>query len=364
MKSSKLQHSSTRETSITKLQSITMLSCIEVWKLEFLWSLVLGIWMFESRHLDSCNKGFGRASRRRERGAGVVRRAGLLQEIFVAADVGRHLAGVDVQHLGREMADEMHIMRNEDQRAFVSLQRERERLNRVDVEVRGRFVHQQQVRRIHEELDEIQPAFFTAAQNFRQLVNVVLAEHEGTQHGAGLVLAHFWGTGQNFVEHGLLRVERGGAMLAEITDLGVVAEVAFAFLKFHRAGENFDQRGFARAVRPDEHGAFAAFNGQVQAGINYVRPVSHVDAFQRDGALSAARGRRDLKTKRLARRERFLDLLHPFDLLELALRLRRLRRNGAEAVGKGLQVGDFLLLIFVGGELLVVTLLALAQEIG
>src|ERR1035441_8944911 len=190
MKSSKLQHSSTRETSITKLQSITMLSCIEVWKLEFLWSLVLGIWMFESRHLDSYNKGFGHASRRRERSAGVVGCAGFLQEIFVAADIGRHLTGVDVQHLGREVADEMHIVRNEDQRAFVAFQRERERLDGVDVEVRGRFVHEQEVRRVHEELDEIQPAFFAAAQNFCQLVNVVLAEHEGTQHGAGLVLAH------------------------------------------------------------------------------------------------------------------------------------------------------------------------------
>ena len=152
-------------------------------------------------------------------------------------------------------------------------------------------------------------------------------------------------------------------MLAEITDLGVVAEVAFAFLKFHDAGENFQQRGFARAVRPDEHGAFAAFDGQVEAGVNFVRAVGHVNAFQRDGALAAARRRRNLETERLARRERFLDQFHPLDLLELALRLRRLGRDGAEPVGELLQVRDFLLLVFVGGELLLVAFLALAQVI-
>ena len=108
-------------------------------------------------------------------------------------------------------------------------------------------------------------------------------------------------------------------MLAEITDLGVVAEVAFAFLIFHHAGENFDQGGFARAVRPDQHGAFAAFNRQVEARINLRRAIGHVDAFQRDRALAAARRRRNLKPERLARGQRFLDQFHALDLLELAL---------------------------------------------
>ena len=64
------------------------------------------------------------------------------------------------------MADEMDVVRNENERAFVTLQRERERFDGVDVEVRRRLVHQQQVRRIHEKFDEIQTAFFAAAQNF------------------------------------------------------------------------------------------------------------------------------------------------------------------------------------------------------
>ena len=69
---------------------------------------------------------------------GDVQRAGFLQEVFVAADIRRDLTGVDVQHLRREMANEMHVVRNENQRALVTLQRERERLDGVDVEVRRR----------------------------------------------------------------------------------------------------------------------------------------------------------------------------------------------------------------------------------
>ena len=52
------------------------------------------------------------------------------------------------------------------------------------------------------------------------------------------------------------------------------------------------------------------------------------------------------------RGERRFDLLHPVDLLELALRLRSLAGLGAEAVGEFLERGDFLLLVFVRGELL------------
>ena len=55
---------------------------------------------------------------------------------------------------------------------------------------------------------------------------------------------------------------------------------------------------------------------------------------------------------RLLLAERRLDFFHALDLLELALRLGGLAGLGAEAVGEFLQRRDFLLLVFVGGELL------------
>jgi hypothetical protein len=89
-----------------------------------------------------------------------------------------------------------------------------------------------------------------------------------------------------------------------------------------------------------------------------------MNAIQRDRALPAARRRRNLETKRLARRQRFLNQLHALDLLELGHRLRRLGGDGTETVGEFLKRLDFLLLVFVGGELLLVAFLALAQVVG
>jgi hypothetical protein len=71
-----------------------------------------------------------------------------------------------------------------------------------------------------------------------------------------------------------------------------------------------------------------------------------------------------IPSSEIARCQPLLDEFEPLNLLELALRLRRFRRNGAEAVGERLQVGDFLLLVFVGGQMLLVTLLALAEVVG
>ena len=60
---------------------------------------------------------------------------------------------------------------------------------------------------------------------------------------------------------------------------------------------------------------------------------------------------------------RRLDFFHPVDLLELALRLRRLAGLGAETVGEFLQPRDVALLVFVGGEQLLLGGGALHEKI-
>src|SRR5450432_1154568 len=49
------------------------------------------------------------------------------------------------------------------------------------------------------------------------------------------------------------------------------------------------------------------------------------------------------------------DFFHAIDLLQLALRLRRLGRLGAKAIRESLERRDFLLLVFVSGKLLIFT---------
>ena len=79
--------------------------------------------------------------------------------------------------------------------------------------------------------------------------------------------------------------------------------------------------------------------------------IGHVNSFQDDGALTAARWLGNLEAERLAGSLGFLDQLHPLDLLELAHSLGGLRGDLAEAVIELAQGGDLLLLVLVGGIL-------------
>ncbi len=71
----------------------------------------------------------------------------------------------------------------------------------------------------------------------------------------------------------------------------------------------------------------------------------------------------DLEPERLARRCRFLDPFHSFDLLELAHRLRSLGSHRAKPIRELLKSRDFFLLIFERRELLLVSLLSLPEVI-
>ncbi len=51
---------------------------------------------------------------RGERRAFVVERAGFFQEVIVATRIGHHLAAGDVQRFRGKLADEMHVVGNED----------------------------------------------------------------------------------------------------------------------------------------------------------------------------------------------------------------------------------------------------------
>src|SRR5688572_8089607 len=81
-------------------------------------------WTKQSFRKCFVNKRRAPRLRRRESGALVVQGAGFFQEIVVTAGIGRDLAGVDVQDFGGELSDEMHVVGDEDEGAFVVLQRE------------------------------------------------------------------------------------------------------------------------------------------------------------------------------------------------------------------------------------------------
>ena len=258
----------------------------------------------------------------------------------------------------------MHVVGNEHERSLVAFERHGQGLDGGDVEVGGGLVHQQEVGRVDEELDQVEAALFAAAEHLGQLVDLLLAEHEAAEDGARLVLAQVGSAGQDLVEDGLLGVEGIGAVLAEVAELGVVPDLALALLELEHAGHDLEQGGFAGAVGTHEHRPLAAFDGHVEAGIDLEGTVGHVDALEGDGALAAARRRRDLEAERFPGRGGLLDQLHALDLLELGHGLGGLGSDRAEPVGELLERTDLLLLVLVRGKLGVVVGLPLAEELG
>ena len=120
--------------------------------------------------------------------------------------------GIDVQDLGGELADEMHVVADENERALVALEGEDERLDGVDVEVRRRFVHEQQVRRVNEELDKVEARLFTTAENASLFVDLVLAGKEGAEDGTRFIFAQRAVGIHHLLEHALVGIEGRGAM--------------------------------------------------------------------------------------------------------------------------------------------------------
>ena len=201
-----------------------------------------------------------------EGGAGVGG-LGFVQVVFVVAGVVGELAAVDVEDVFREGLDEVNVVRDEDQGAFVGAQGHDERVDRLDVEVRGGLVHEQQVGRADEEAGEGEAGFLSAGKDGDGFVDVVFAEEEGAEDGAGLLFGELVFVGaqlHHVLEHRRVGVQVIETVLGEVAGDDVAAELARAALDRDDAGEDFEERGFARAVGADEDDALAAFGGEVE----------------------------------------------------------------------------------------------------
>ncbi len=125
-----------------------------------------------------------------------------------------------------------------------------------------------------------------------------------------------------------------------------------ARLRLENFREQFEQRGFSRAVRPDQHRALAAFGLKMDSVVNQFLAVAEFDFLQRDDAMAAALRLRKTETDRRPVAVRRLDhfLLEPLDLLHLALRLRGLGVLRAKAVHEQLHPVNLALLRFRRGD--------------
>ena len=99
----------------------------------------------------------------------------------VRARVDDGLAVADLDDLGREPLDEIPIVRHEDQRAAVVDERVEQHFLRVEIEMVGRLVEQQRVRRTQQHPRDGQPRALAARQHAHALVDVVSGKQEAAE---------------------------------------------------------------------------------------------------------------------------------------------------------------------------------------
>ena len=93
-----------------------------------------------------------------------------------------------MEDLGGQLPDEVNVVADEDKRPLVGAERHDERLDGVDVEMGRWLVHEQKIRGIYQEFDQIQTGLLSAAQDGGLLEDVILSEKEGAEDASGVIL--------------------------------------------------------------------------------------------------------------------------------------------------------------------------------
>ena len=159
------------------------------------------------------------------------------------------------EHVGGDAVEEEAIVADDHGAAGEIEQRLFERAQRVDVEVVGRLVEQQQVGAALEHLGQMDAVALAARQHADLLLLVGALEVEGAAIGAriDLALAEIEDVvaAGDFLPHGLLVVQRV-ARLVDIAELHRLADLDRAGVGLVLTGDHAEQRRLAGAVRADD----------------------------------------------------------------------------------------------------------------
>jgi hypothetical protein len=286
------------------------------------------------------------------RGAGVGG-LGFLEVVVVVAGVGGEPAAVHMQDCLRERADEIHVVADEEQRALVVLEGVDERVDRGDVEVRRRLVHQQQVGRVDEEAGEREAGLLAAGEDGGLCEDVVLAEEEGAEHGAGLLLGELVlvrAQLHHVLENGEVEFHVVAAVLREVAGDDVAAELRSPPWIGMTSARILSSVDLPAPLGPTSTMLLAALHGEVEVLVNDMVPVGLLHVLELMTFRPERGGCGKLEVDLLEILPRLLDgdLLEALDLLFLGLGARGHRGLGAEAVHEFLEVGDLALLVLEG----------------
>ena len=240
---------------------------------------------------------------------------------------------------GGERVDEVAVVADDDDGAFVAVEGVKEYLAALHVEVVGGLVEEQQVARPEQHLGEGGAVALAAAQYRNLLLGVITREEEGAEDAAAAWNGVEGGVGLHLLEQGVAERERLHLVLREVGEDDVVTELDAALVGRHHGGDQLEKRGLAGAVGSDDDDALAPLHLYVDVAVDLEIAVALGHMLHAERNLSGGRRGREAEGDGAA----LLDDLDAIDLLELldaALDLLGLGGLGAEAFDELLGLTD------------------------
>ena len=243
-----------------------------------------------------------------------------------------------------ELFDEIAVVRDDDQRAAVVLERVEQHVLRVEIEVVCRLVEQQGVGRPQEHSRHGQPRAFAAREHAGLLVDLVAREQESAEDVANRRHHVIRRTRRQGLVHRQRRIEAHGFVLRKVLHHDLMAEGPAAAVWRLFAGQHAHQRRLARAVRPDQCDAIAALDVQVHVAEDREIAIRLAGMLHFEHGAPAFRAARKGEVNALPLGRHF-DRDDLLEQLDSALHLCRLGRLIPEAVDEHLDARHFLILL-------------------
>ncbi len=231
-------------------------------------------------------------------------------------------------------AQERAVVRDEDHRAVEIFERFDQHFFRGQVQMVGRLVEHQKVRRIEKHARHCETGFLAAGKRSDALVHIITGELERAGQRAQRAEAFLAEIFLKLLDDGEVGIEHIERLLREVSHSQACAEPHASAVRRARAGDHFEQRGLARAI-PAHHGpTFSAPDGEAEAVVDHARAVALAEIFDDGHLVAGSRRDAELELHDLAFL-RQLDLLDLVERLDAALHLRRFGRVCFETLDEG-----------------------------
>ena len=286
-----------------------------------------------------------------------------LHEFVDTFEVLGDLPTPELIDLADEAVEEVTVVGDEDERAIIVEEGLLEDFLRLHVEVVRRFVEDQQVVGLKEELEQSQARALTTAEDLDLLRRSFAAKHKGAEEILDLRADLALGYIVDSLEDGARLILDGRLILGEVADLHVMAkrEDTFVLQLLH---DTAHEGTLPFPVLPDEGNLVAALDHQVDIREDTLVAKGLADALHLHGIVARAWGGWEAQTDSGGIDLIDLDQLELLKHTHTALHLVGLGVRALEALDEVGRLGDELLLLLVGLHLLLAALGTQALVLG